>query len=67
MYLKSRNDLIWSCCGEDVADKTKGLGAVKKNPVLLIKGKPSITWYLMTGEDCRYKTDGLNRTFTSLI
>lgn len=34
MYPKSRNDLMWTCCGEDVEEKTKGL-AVKKNPLLL--------------------------------
>ena len=33
MYPKSRNDLTWTCCGEDVEEKTKGLAV--KNPVLL--------------------------------
>ena len=33
MYPKSRNDLTWTSCGEDVEEKTKGLAV--KNPVLL--------------------------------
>ena len=40
MYPKSRNDLMWSFCGEDVAEKTKEL-AVKQ--LCFVKGKPWIT------------------------
>ena len=42
MYPKSRNDLMWTCCGEDVEEKTKGL-AVKKT--CFVKGKPWIRKY----------------------
>ena len=41
MYPKSRNDLTWTCCGEDVEEKTKGLAV--KNPVLLRVNRGSET------------------------
>ena len=42
MYLRSRNDLMWTCCREDVKEKTKGLAV--KIPCF-VEGKPWIRKY----------------------
>ena len=55
MYSKFCNDLMRSCCGEDVAEKTKGL-AVKKTVLLRVK-RGSLHSFLITQARYVYRID----------